>query len=170
MAAAEVDDIIENPMANYYDVLGIDENEVKVLQMLNDSVFEYINAGAGVGGGFTNANELHMMKYHEALNGPDGKKWKVEVKTEHGRMVKSGVFEKVKLSKLPSDAMVIATTWAMKKKSKGTICGRINVQGFKQVEGQHYNALSISAPVMNGMTIRFGSDAYACKWWHCTCG
>ncbi len=42
MAAAEVDDIIQNPMANYYDVLGIDENEVKVLQMLNDSVSEYI--------------------------------------------------------------------------------------------------------------------------------
>jgi hypothetical protein len=42
-------------------------------------------------------------------------------------MVKSGVFEKVKLSKLPSDAKVIDTTWAMKKKSNGTLCGRINV-------------------------------------------
>ncbi len=92
MAAAEVDDIIENLMANYYDVLGIDENEVKVLQMLNDSVSEYINVGAGVGGGFTNTNELRVMKNHEALNGPDGKKWKAEVKTEHERMVKSGVF------------------------------------------------------------------------------
>ncbi len=64
MAAAEVDDIIENPMANYYDVLGIDENEIKVLQILNDSVSEYINVGPGVGGGFTNTNELHLMKYH----------------------------------------------------------------------------------------------------------
>jgi hypothetical protein len=104
MVAAEVDDIIENPMANYYDVLGINENEVKVLQMLNDSVSEYINVEAGVGGGFTNTNELRVMKYHEALNGPDGKKWKAKVKTEHGRMVKSGVFEKVNFSKLPSDA------------------------------------------------------------------
>jgi hypothetical protein len=76
MVEAEVADIIENPMANYYDVLGIDENEVKVLQMLNDSVSEYINIGAGVGGGFINTNELWVMKYHEALNGPDGKKWK----------------------------------------------------------------------------------------------
>jgi hypothetical protein len=124
MAAAEVDDIIENPMANYYDVLEIDENEVKVLQMLNDSVSEYINIGAGVGGGITNTNELRVMKYHEALNGPDGEKWKAEVKTEHGRMVKSGIFEKVKLSELPSDAKVIDTTWAMKKKSNGTLCGR----------------------------------------------
>jgi hypothetical protein len=54
-----------------------------------------------VGGGFTNTNELHVMKYHEAINGPDGKKWKAEVKTEHGRMVESGVFEKVKLIELP---------------------------------------------------------------------
>jgi hypothetical protein len=94
MVAAEVDDIIENPMANYYDVLGIDENEFKVLQMLNDSVSEDIDVGAGVGGGFTNTNELRMMKYHEALNGPDGKKWKAKVKSEHGRMVKSGVLRK----------------------------------------------------------------------------
>jgi hypothetical protein len=99
MAAAKVDDmVIENPMANYNDVLGINENEVKVLQMLNDSVSEYINVLAGVGGGFTNTNELRVMKYHEALNGPDGKKWKAKVKIEHRRMVKSGVFEKVKLS------------------------------------------------------------------------
>jgi hypothetical protein len=69
-------------------------------------------------------------------------------------MVESGVFEKVKLSKLPSDVKVIDTTWAMKKKSKGTLCGRINVCGFKQVEGQHYNASSISASVTNGMTIK----------------
>jgi hypothetical protein len=34
VVAAEVDDI-ENPVANYDEVLGIDENEVKVLQMLN---------------------------------------------------------------------------------------------------------------------------------------
>jgi hypothetical protein len=52
MVAAIVDDI-ENLVANYYDVLGIDENEVKVLQMLNNSVSKYINVGAGVGGGFT---------------------------------------------------------------------------------------------------------------------
>jgi hypothetical protein len=42
----------------------------------------------------------------------------------------------------------------MKKKSNGTLHGRINVRGFKQVEGQHFNALSISAPVTNGTTIK----------------
>jgi hypothetical protein len=82
VVAAEVDDI-ENLVANYYEVLGIDENEVKVLQMLNNSIFEYINVGAGVGGGFTNTNKLYVMRYHEAINGPDGKKSKAKVKTEH---------------------------------------------------------------------------------------
>jgi hypothetical protein len=42
----------------------------------------------------------------------------------------------------------------MKKKSNGTFRGRTNVWGIKQVEGQHYDALSISAPVTNGMTIK----------------
>ena len=134
VVAAEVDDI-ENPVAYYYEVLGINENEVKVLQILNDSVSEYINIGAGVGGGFTHTNELRMMKYHEAINGPDGKKWKAKVKTEHRRMAKSGVFEKVKLSELPSEIKIINTTWAMNKKSNGTLCRRINVRSFKQVEG-----------------------------------
>jgi hypothetical protein len=43
----------------------------------------------------------------------------------------------------------------MKKKRNRTLCGRINVQGFKQAKGQHYDALSICASVTNGMTIKF---------------
>ncbi len=142
VVAAAVDDI-ENPVANYYEVLGINENEVKVLHMLNNSVSEYINVRAGVGGELTNTNEIQVMKYHEAINGPDGKKWKAEVKIEHGRLVKSVVFEKVKLSELPSEVKIIVTTWAMKKKSNRTLHGRINVRGFKQVEGQYFDASSI---------------------------
>ncbi len=152
-ADVDVDDI-ENLVENYYKVLGINENEVKVLQILNDSISEYINVGAGMGGGLTNTHELRVMKYHEAINGPDGKKRKAKVKTENGRMVKSGVFEKVKLSELPSEVKNINTTLTMTKKSNGTLHRRVNVRGFKQVERQHYNALSISAPVTNGMTIK----------------
>jgi hypothetical protein len=43
-------------------------------------VSEYINVGAGVGGGFANTNELSVMKYHEAINGPDGKNGKPKSK------------------------------------------------------------------------------------------
>jgi hypothetical protein len=42
----------------------------------------------------------------------------------------------------------------MKKKSSGTLRRRVNVRGFKQIDRQHYNGTSISAPVTNAMTIR----------------
>ena len=71
------------------------------------------------------------MKYLEANNGPDGKLWKAEVAKEHQRMIDSGVFEPEKSSKVPKDVKLIDTTWAMKKKSSGTLRGRVNVRGFK---------------------------------------
>jgi hypothetical protein len=99
-------------------------------------------------------NELRMMKYHEAINGLDSELWKAKVRKEHQRMVDSDVFEKFKWSELPSEVKIIDTTWAMKKNSSGLLRGRVNVQGFKQVEGQHYDGSSISAPVTNGMTTK----------------
>jgi hypothetical protein len=71
------------------------------------------------------------MKYHEAINGPDGRLWKDEVAKEHKRIVDSGVFEPMKISKVPNGVKLIDITWAMKKKSSGTLQGRVNVRGFK---------------------------------------
>ncbi len=65
---------------NYYDVLGIDENELQVIKSHINALTEYINVGAGIGDGFTNTQELKVKKYHEAINGPDGDAWKAEVK------------------------------------------------------------------------------------------
>jgi hypothetical protein len=86
--------------------------------MHNDCVSKYINIGAGIGGGFMNTNELPMMKYNEAINGPDSELWKAEVRKEHKRIVDSGVFKKVKRSELPSEVKIIDTTWAMKKEEQ----------------------------------------------------
>ncbi len=69
-------------------------------------------------------------------------------------MVHNKVLEPVSLSDLSKNKKVIDTMWAMKKKSSGTLRGRVNVQGFKQIEGQHYDGTSISAPVTNAMTIK----------------
>jgi hypothetical protein len=69
-------------------------------------------------------------------------------------MIDSGVFEPAKLSKVPKGVKLIDTTWAMKKKSSGTRGGRVNVRGFKQIDGQHYDGTCISALVTNAMTIR----------------
>ena len=94
------------------------------------------------------------MKYHEAVNGPDGKLWKEEVAKKHKRMVDRGVFKLVKISEVPNGVKLIDTTWAVKKKSSGTLQERVNVREFKQIDGQHYDGTSISAPVKNTMTIR----------------
>jgi hypothetical protein len=95
-----------------------------------------------------------LGNYHEAINGPDNELWKEEVAKEHKRMIDSGVFEPVKMSEVPKGVKLIDTTWAMKKKSSGTLFGRVNIRGFKQIDGQHYNSTSISAAVTNAMTIR----------------
>ena len=36
---------------------------------------EAMAVGAGTGGGFENTNKLKVMKYREAVNGPDGEAW-----------------------------------------------------------------------------------------------
>ncbi len=65
------------------------------------------------------------MKYYEAINGPDSKFWKAEFAKEHRRMMNSGVFGPVKLSKVPEGVKLIDTTWAMKKESSGTFRGTV---------------------------------------------
>ncbi len=139
---------------NYYDILGINERQLEVLQNNHKELIKYINVGAGIRGRFKNTLELKVMKYHEAINGPDSKAWKEEVRKEHQRMINNGVFEPVKISELPKGIKLIDTTWAMKKKSLGTLRGRVNVRGFCQIKGEHYDGTSISAPVTNAMTIK----------------
>ena len=69
-------------------------------------------------------------------------------------MIDRGVFKPVKLSKVPKGVKLIDTTWAMKKKSSETLRGRVNVRGFKLINGQHYDRTCICALVTNAMTIR----------------
>jgi hypothetical protein len=47
---------------------------------VNQNLFAKISdVSAGVGGGFENTQELKVMTYSEAINGPDGERWKAEV-------------------------------------------------------------------------------------------
>ncbi len=149
--------------------MGIDKDEEQVFEESHNKVIEYISVGAGVGGGFFNTQELQVVKYHEAINGPDGELWKEEVKKEHKRIIDSRVFKPVNLSKVPDGVKLIDTTWAMKKKSSGTLRGRVNVCGFKQIDGQHYNGISISASVTNAMSIRMALTVMLMQKWYCTC-
>ena len=44
---------------------------------------EFVNVGAGVGGGFKNTKEIKVMNYKEMVNGADGVRWKAEVEIEY---------------------------------------------------------------------------------------
>jgi hypothetical protein len=111
--------------------------------------------GAGVGGGFINTQELQVMTYKEAINGPEGERWKAEVENEYQQMVNCKVFKPVLKSDLPPRTKIIDSVGTMKKKSIGTLCaGRMNVRGKKQVKRQHYDGMTISSPVTNSATIR----------------
>ena len=140
---------------NYYArMMELDEEEIDTEMDISTTYIEYANVGAGVGGGYENTNELKPMTYAQAMKSADAEAWKKEIANEHNRMVASNVFTAVKMKDLPPNTKLIDSTWACKKKSNGTLRGRINARGFKQVEGAHYDGSSIHAPVTNSTTIR----------------
>jgi hypothetical protein len=65
-------------------------------------------------------NELHVLNYKQAMEGPDKAQWQKAVVEEHDRMVKMDVWEAVPPEKLPKGSKPIGTSWACKKKSNGT--------------------------------------------------
>jgi hypothetical protein len=69
-------------------------------------------------------------------------------------MVNCKGFMSVLKSNLSPGTKIIDSVWVTKKKSNGTLPGRMNARGFKQVKGQHYNGTTISSPVTNSTTIR----------------
>ena len=57
------------------------------------------------------------------------------------------------MDKVPADAKVLTSTWAMKQKANGTKHARLNARGYEQVDGEHYNEDSKAAPVVCEATI-----------------
>jgi len=112
---------------------------------------EFGCVGTGLGGGFQDTHELHVMKYNEAMKTQDAPGWVTAVDQEHKRMTDHTVFKAVEKDQLPKDAKVISSTWAMKKKANGTLRARINALGYQQVDGEHYDE-DEAAPVVNGAT------------------
>lgn len=115
---------------------------------------EICAVGAGLGGGFQNTTKLKVMKYHESMQSAEKYKSVKSVEGEHEQMTKHKVWEAVRHQDLPTAAKILTSTWATKKKSNRTYRARLNARGFKQVEGEHYFAHSISSPVLNDVTIQ----------------
>ena len=110
--------------------------------------------GAGVGGGFKSTDELRVMNYKDAMNSEDAEAWKSEIKCEKDRFDKFGALTPVKMNEVPKGSKIMTTTWTMKKKASGKLRGRLNARGYKQIDGMHYVAESIVAPVTNPTSVR----------------
>jgi hypothetical protein len=110
--------------------------------------------GAGIGGGFFNTKELHVMKSKQAMESKDAKQWERSVDEEHDRMIKHCVWQAILKRDIPRAVKIMTSTWAMKKKADGTFRARINARGYEQADGLHYDSHNISAPVTNDVTIR----------------
>ena len=94
------------------------------------------------------------MNYKQAMKSPDAEKWVEEVANEKARFDKYRVLTPVPRDKLKVGAEVLTTTWAMKKKTNGKFCGRLNARGYEQVDGDHFVSDSIASPVTNPNTVR----------------
>ena len=109
--------------------------------------------GAGIGGGFGNTQELHVLNYNQAMKAKDSDKWCDSAVEEHYRMIENGVWVPRARSQL-TEKRTITSTWAMKKKASGKYRARVNARGFEQIAGVHYNPDNKAAPVANMTTIR----------------
>ena len=144
--------------------LAADDYEIKLsnaeiyfycqMEVLAEHSGELACFGMGVGGGFEDTHELHVMKYNEVTATHEKEGWKISTDKEHDCMVKRKVWKAIPPTEAPMDAKIIDSTWAMKKKAMGQLCARLTAQGFMQVPGVHYDPKSIAAPVTNEMTIR----------------
>ena len=150
----EAGNIITIAEANYYSILA-DATEEEFAEDEPATIGSEIGCvGAGLGGGFENTNELKVMKFNEAMQSKDKEQWLKAVDEEYERFNKYNVFKAVKRDEVPEGAKVISTTWAMKKKASGAYRARMNMRGFEQKEGEHYDGSSISSPVTNDVSIR----------------
>jgi uncharacterized membrane protein YbaN (DUF454 family) len=110
--------------------------------------------GVGIGEGILCTNELHVLKYKEAMRGTDQEHWTKTINEEYERMIGNKVWKLIKQNDLPTDAKLLLTTWAMKKKADGKYRARITARRCLQEDGVHYFSHSTAAPVANELIIK----------------
>ena len=66
-------------------------------------------------------------------------------------MVQHTTWKSKHIDKVPPNAKILSSTWAMKKKANGIYQACINTRGFEQVDGEHYDENSIAAPVVTNV-------------------
>ena len=103
--------------------------------------------GAGLGGRFTNTQEL------QAIASKHKPKWDKAVKKEHKNMTQYNVWKVRMISKLPKHVKILKSTWAMKKKASGKYQAQLTARGYEQQERVHYDSSLIASPVVNDIMI-----------------
>jgi hypothetical protein len=72
--------------------------------------------GAGVGEGFASTNELHTIKYADAMASTEKPFWLKAIDEEYKNLSSYGGFKPVATNSIPQSAKVLSTTWVIKKK------------------------------------------------------
>jgi len=106
---------------------------VPILANLSVLVVSFLFVGAGLGGGFANSAELHVMKYDEVMVTDEKEQWEKAVEKEHDQMQQHKVFKPVKRSQAPTDAKILSSMWAMKMKTSRTHHAQLNTCGYEQI-------------------------------------
>ena len=75
------------------------------------------------------------------------------VETELEKFSAYNMFQEVDCENITQNANIITLIWSMKKKANIDCRPRINVRGFEQEEGVHYDKTDLAAPVVNDTTI-----------------
>jgi hypothetical protein len=70
---------------------------------------EEMMVGAGVGRGFVKTNELHTVKYDDAMSSKDRSSWIKAVEEEYVNMLDHGVLSRSNCGR------ILSTTWMMRK-------------------------------------------------------
>ena len=97
----------------------MDNKKLRTNLEIKKIYLEIKSVGAGLGSDFTNTTELKVMKYREAVNGPDGESRKEEILNEHNRMLKNNVFEAVDKDSIPSGTKIIDSMWVTSSRVMG---------------------------------------------------
>ena len=101
-----------------------------------------------------NTAELKPIEYKQAMKTRDKKEWTEATKDELDRFTKNEVYKLVPIEDVSEGTHVMTTTWACKKKANGVFRARLNVRGYEQIPGEHYEPDWTSAPVASDVAIR----------------
>ena len=72
---------------------------------------------------------------------------------EYKKMEKYKAFKTIPIDEVNKNATVLSSKWVMKKKANGTFHACITAKEYEQVDGEHYDEHSVTAPVVDDMRI-----------------